>query len=404
MKGVDTMPIATPIALSTCYRNTRILAIALCVLTLLRGVVSAQDYEHHQNIDGAVIYDHDPSTTLGDDVFGTVIADFSDPPNGQLRCSHGGPVCMEYANGTLVAFYANTSSHNTDGWSEYAFSKDGGRTWDKHHPFPYSHEAYKKDPKRPVWIEEGLVTEKGTAVLFLTHFDLKGGGAKRIGNSIMRSHDHGITWSDPAPVANEAVGYPAAVAVTGTVNYVLFDSLSDADHELWVSTDDGQTWRKRSTLPLQTDAWYGAMCIMKDGRLLAGAYVARDPHHLYYCISDNDGRTWGKQQKAYLDKKVRDPELAYLDGKYYLHGRSGQNGDGSCRFVIYQSNDGIRWKNGVIVSGDKRHPDGYSHNCIINKYDNDASNELMIEYSIIYSPPRTSEYVFFVKPEHQQSK
>ena len=77
---------------------------------------------------------------------------------------------MEYANGTLVAFYANTSEHNVDGWCEYAFSKDGGRTWDKYHPFPYSLQAYKKDPKRPIWIEEGLVTEKGTVVLFLTHF------------------------------------------------------------------------------------------------------------------------------------------------------------------------------------------------------------------------------------------
>ena len=377
-------------------RNVKMLFVAALLVGIgqaARGQEAAQPDQ--QNIDGAVIYDHDPSTTLGDDVFGTVIADFS----ASGRCSHAGPVCMEYANGTLVAFYANTSSHNTDGWSEYAFSEDGGRTWDRNHPFPYSHEAYKKDRTHPVVIEEGLVTEKGTAVLILTHFHRE----KRIGNSIMRSHDHGTTWSDPAPVANEVVGYPAAVAVKGTLNYVLFDC-SYADHELWVSADDGQTWRKQSTPSLQKDAGYGAMCFMKDGRLLAGAYVRSDEHHFYYCISDNDGRTWGKQQKAYLDKKVRDPELAYLDGKYYLHGRSGQHGEGSCRFVIYQSNDGIRWKNGVIVSGDRRHPDGYSHNCIINKYNNDVPNELMIEYSIICSPRRTSEYVFFVKPEHQQSK
>ena len=55
------------------------------------------------------------------------------------------------------------------------------------------------------------------------------------------------------------------------------------------------------------------------------------------------------------------------------------------------------------VSGDTGHPNGYSHNCIINKYDNDASHELMILYSIVCSPPRTSEYVFFVKPDPTQS-
>ena len=217
----------------------------------------------------------------------------------------------------------------------------------------------------------------------------------------MRSQDHGATWSDPEPFAGDVIGYPAAVAVAGAVNYALVDS---GDHVLCVSTDDGQTWRKRSSLPLQNNAWYGAMCIMEDGRLLAGAYVTHDENHLYYCISPDGGRTWGTQQKAYLDKRIRDPELAYLDGKYYLQGRSGQSGDGSRRFVIYQSNDGIHWKNGVIVSGDRRGPDGYSHNCIINKYDEDMPNELMIQYSIIYSPPRTSEYVFFLKPDRQQQE
>jgi hypothetical protein len=187
------------------------------------------------------------------------------------------------------------------------------------------------------------------------------------------------------------------VAVSGDTNFVLFDALN-GDHELYVSVDDGKTWNKRSTLPLQKDAWYGAMCVDSRGRLLAGAYVARDENHFYFCISEDGGHTWSKQQTAYLDKKIRDPELAYLDGKYYLHGRSGHAGEGSHRFVIYQSNDGVRWKEGVIVSGDKRGPDGYSHNCIINKYDPDTRDELMIVYSIIYSSPRTSEYVFFLKP------
>lgn len=384
-------------------RIRRITAFLLCMLTLLFRTAGAQHYETHKDIEGAVIYDYDPSTKLGDDVFGTCIADFGNPSNEQLRCSHGGPVCLEYANGTLVSFYANTSSHNLDGWSEYAFSNDKGKTWDKYHPFPYSFEAYKKNPKLPVWIEEGLVTKQGTVVLFLTHFE----NDKRVGNSITRSFDQGMTWSDPVPVAKEVIGYPAAVAVVGTVNYVLFDGL-DGDvngyHELYVSTDDGKTWDKRSSLPLQKDAWYGAMCVMEDGRLLAGAYVSQDEEHLYYSISKDGGFTWSKQEKSYLDKRVRDPELAYLDGKYYLHGRSGHMGSGNHRFVIYQSNDGIHWKNGVIISGDKRGPDGYSHNCIINKYENNAPKELMIQYSIVYNPPRTSEYVFFLKSVHQKSK
>ncbi len=81
----------------------------------------------YEPIDGAVIYDYDPSTRIGDDIFGTIIADLEHDAPG--RCSPGGPVCMEYANGNIVAFYINSSDHNSDGWSEYAVSKDGGRTW-----------------------------------------------------------------------------------------------------------------------------------------------------------------------------------------------------------------------------------------------------------------------------------
>ncbi len=366
--------------------------------------VHAQDYESHKLIKGALLYDYDPATRVGDDVFGTIIADFSKPVNGEYRCSHGGPVCMEYADGTLVAFYTNTSDHNIDGWSEYAFSKDKGRTWDKYHPFPYSIEAYRKDTARPVFVEEGLVTSKGTVVLFLTYFE-NPGNVRRIGIRIMLSTDNGKTWTGPEPFVEGIAGYPAAVAGKGDVSYVLIDRENEdnRNHELYVSKDDGKTWIKRSTLPLQEDAWYGAMCIMKDGGILAGAYMTEDEHHLYYCISKDDGLTWNGQKKAFLDKKVRDPELAYLNGKYYLHGRSGHSGEGRHRFVLYQSDNGRKWNEGVIISKDERKTDGYSHNCIIHKNNNGIHQELMILYSIAYDPPRTSEYVFFLKPKKSRS-
>ena len=101
----------------------------------------------------------------------------------------------------------------------------------------------------------------------------------------------------------------------------------------------------------------------------------------------------------YSGWEIRDPELAYIDRKYYLQGRSGQVGEGSRRFVLYQSDDGIKWGNGIIISGDTAHPDGYSQNCIINKYDDDVPNELMAVYSIIYKGRDTNEYVYFIKPD-----
>ncbi len=346
----------------------------------------------YDRIESALVYDHDPETRLGDEIFGDVIVDFENDDPG--RNSHGGPVCMQYADGRIVAFHSNASDHNLDGWSEYAFSDDGATSWQRYNKFQYSYDQYRRDPEHPVWVEEGLVTEQGTAVLFLTHFLLDN---SRTGSGIMVSRDHGSSWTEYAPIDGDFTGYPCAVAVDGRTNYVLFDSNS-GHHVLYVSTDDGQTWTRRSTLSLDPDKWYGAMCIMEDGRLLAGAYTHHDEYHFFYTISGDQGETWSPQERAYVDQKIRDPELAYLGGKYYLHGRSGSVGEGRGRFVLYQSDDGINWGKGIIVSSDARYLDGYSHNCIVNRQ-NGAPNELMVQYSIIYDGRDTNTYAFFIQPD-----
>jgi hypothetical protein len=117
----------------------------------------------------------------------------------------------------------------------------------------------------------------------------------------------------------------------------------------------------------------------------------------------------GGIRSAYLDKRIRDPELAYLDGRYYLHGRAGHGGEYGRSFVLYQSVDGENWGEGIIVSSLARGLDGYSHSVIINKYKEDVPNELMVLYSIAYEfqcPVRTdcwylytNSYVFFIRPE-----
>ena len=162
-------------------------AAGLCCLIPAAGILHAQE---GAVIDGAVIYDYNPSTQLGDRVFGTIVADMKHDHPG--RNSHGGPVCLEYANGVIAVFYANTSDHNLDGWSEYALSKDGGKTWDKYNKLKYSYDAYQKDPKQPAWVEEGLVTGDGTAVLFVTHFN----DGKRMKSGIVKSFNHGSTWTE----------------------------------------------------------------------------------------------------------------------------------------------------------------------------------------------------------------
>ncbi len=392
--------------LTNCFefsiKSTSTAAVAFVLYTLVffacERTTRFIDAPHYEKINGAMIYDYDPSTRLGDEIYGTIVADFENDHPG--RNAHGGQIAMEYANGDLVVFYSNADGHTIDGWSEYSISKDGGRTWDMYNKFKYSYDTYQNSSKQRVRVEEGLVTSKGAVVLFMAHFYLD---HARTNSGFMRSYDHGVTWSEYQPVDGSFVGYSASVEVDGETNFVLFDDadMRNGPHVLYVSTDDGRSWDKRSTLPLDNSAWYGALCFMEDGRLLAGAYKTEDEYHFYYCISDDQGHTWSEQRRTYLDKKIRDPELAYLAGHYYLFGRSGHSGEGSRRFVMYQSEDGENWGEGIIVSSLAKGLDGYTHNTIINKYNDDIPNELMVNYSIMYEgyqDRNTNSYVFFIRP------
>ena len=370
--------------------NLRKPMLVVCVFGLAAGAAFPQDYE---SIDGAVIYDYDPSTKLGDGVYGTIVSYLERDFPG--RNSHGGPVCMQYPDGRIVAFNTNTSDHNLDGWSEHAESRDGGRTWDMYNRFPYSFEAYVRDANRPVWIEAGLVTSKGTVVVFASHFIV---GGTRTMSGFLRSYDQGASWTHYESIDGVYVAYPVGTAVDGDINYVIYDSDGGGPHVLYVSTDDGRSWRKRSTLPLQDDVSYGAVTLMEDGGLLAGAYHLKDEYHFYYCISKDQGRTWTEQRKARVDQKVRDPELGQIGGRYYLHGRSGSYGEGANRFVLYESSDGENWGSAIVVNSNTGRGDGYSANCLIDTDEDGAPDELMVVYSINYKGKDTNEHVFFIRP------
>ena len=353
-------------------------------------------------LDKAYMYAYGPYNEVGAKIFGTMVSNLEkDDPS---RNSHGGPVALQYPNGDLVAFNANASGHNVDGWSEYAISKDGGRTWNMYNKFPYTYNIYQIDRNHPAWVQQGIVTAKGTIVLFVTHFtriNQNQGSEAYIASGYMRSLDNGLTWSEYQPVDGDFVGNPCATVSKGSTLYVLYDSFTgennvQGQHVLYVSNDDGVSWSKSSALSLDVDAWYGTMCFMTDGRLIAGAYKTETEDLFYYCISHDNGLTWGPQKTTRLDKNIRNPKMACIGGKYYLCGRAGHFGGAYVhQFVMYQSNDGENWNAGVLVNSDPEKTDGYSDVRIINKGD---GPELMVVYSIAYERPVTNEYVFFVKP------
>lgn len=357
--------------------------------------MTEEDPIGYEVVPGAYVYDFNPLTSLGDHDYGTMIANLEVDQPG--RNAHGGPVCLERSDGAIMAFYANTTGHNEDGWTEYAVSTDRGMTWDRYNTFAYSWDSYHSNVNRPVWVEEGLVAPDGTVVLFITQFNFAG-GYYREGSGIMRSADNGASWTTYVPIDGAFVGYPAAVAVTDDTCFVLYNFAGGGfNHALYASEDNGLTWTRRSILPMFAKS-YGAMCLMEDGRLLAGGYSISNEFLFYYAISADDGYTWTEERSSFVDKKIRDPEVACLGGNYYLHGRSGDLGAGRFRFVLYHSLDGENWGSGFLVNSRDTGPAGYSHNCIINKYDENVPNQLMIQYSVDYGDGwDANSHVFFLE-------
>ena len=45
-----------------------------------------------------------------------------------------------------------------------------------------------------------------------------------------------------------------------------------------------------------------------------------------YVISD-DGHTWSEPKIAHFKKKIRNPQMAVLNGSYFMSGRSGHFGE-----------------------------------------------------------------------------
>ena len=76
------------------------------------------------------------------------------------------------------------------------------------------------------------------------------------------------------------------------------------------------------------------------------AYNENCEEEMDYAISKDFGKTWCKTGVCYLDKKIRNPQVAILDGQFILHGREAGNINS---FVLYTSEDGINWDEGSRI-------------------------------------------------------
>lgn len=322
------------------------------------------------------------------------------------RSGHGGNCLVECANGDVLSFFSNTDGevwdgHSVAGWSEHRRSTDGGEQWSDPDAFPYSERMWEDDDVYSALVFSVLRAPDDSLIAFVVLFE-SARWQKQRSPVFLRSTDHGRTWSEPQKL--EPSAGPAEVAMTfdatftkdDTVYAVCFGddgNMGTGPYSLYVSTDDGRSFHRRSTLPFDERNYYVTAGVLEDGAIVVYSYSAHhdevDERHVPYVISHDDGKTWSEVERTEVAKKIRNPQLSSkLDGRYFLHGRSGSYGDGANHLVLYSSENGIDWDDGIYLYQSEAGASGdcYSANAVIGHSDPHATEALLIQSSINYDP------------------
>ncbi len=306
------------------------------------------------------------------------------------RSGHMTHAMAEYAPGCFINFNANCSAtratgHSVYGWVEYRFSEDAGKTYSEIQTLPYSWEAF-LNGSYTISVEKAVACDDGSIVAIC----LRNSMISSVGcepwytPTWIRSSDCGKTWSEPQKLS-EYAGRPYDALYHDGVIYVLHkcgayfckDNAEDV-YRLYASFDNGLTFEEVSVLPITANfRGYGSMVFDNEGRLHAYAYNMSSETEMDHAVSTDNGRTWTLEKPCYLAKKIRNPQVALIDGVYIAHGRSGLHG-----FVFYTSENGCDWDEGVFLGyHEKSIGDYYSNN--INLRDGQG-NFLLVQYSENY--------------------
>ena len=322
------------------------------------------------------------------------------------RSGHGASTITECINGDIIAFYGNVSGtviggHGTYGWSEYKRSTDGGKTWSEPVILDYSKKIHDQGQGSAlVWT--AMTAPNGTLVAIITRFT----GYTWLKTETplyMLSYDNGYTWTDPVEIDKSAtIDQISHTYNTSFVNddalYVVFigggAGSPPGPYSLYVSTNNGETFTKRSDLPFPKEMsyLYSAAGVLDDGSIIVYTYPREeDERYIPYSISKDKGYTWSAVKIAYFDKRIRNMQLSEkIGGFYFMHGRSGSRGDDPRNLVLYASKDGINWDSGTFLNKVQKGGDAYSANAVIGKYGTSKPKRLLIQSSIVYRGSRVN--------------
>lgn len=272
---------------------------------------------------------------------------------------------------SFIDFNSNCSASLNNGqspfgWVEYRFSNDAGKSYSEVYDLPYSRNAI-HDGLNSISVEKAVVCDDGTIVAFCLTNSISM-GAPWDAPTVIRSTDGGKTWSDPV----DFIGRPSRIYDAVYRDGVIYTFSTSNDHLIGSSVDKHRFYLYKSldngkTFEVSYDEthWvhifpigrgYGSLAFDDVGNLHAFAYVDTDKTVIEHAISydrasDKDSntavrRSWSIADRCYVNLGAENPQVAYMDGIFLMHGCSA---DGKS-LVLYTSKDGSEWSEGHIIA------------------------------------------------------
>ena len=310
------------------------------------------------------------------------------------RSGHMGHAMVEFKKGHILDFNANASGqrwagHSPFGWMEYRISNDYGKTFGEAKELPYAKQAF-LDGVYTISVEKAVACEDGTIVaLCLRNSAFTESCCMPWDTPVwVCSKDGGESWTEPKELCSYKGRIYAARYHEGNIYVLEFCNEGENDfhgtkpehvYRLYKSENHGESFEEVCVVPFPATQYrtYGALLFNAQGELMVYAYNVLDETHMDYIISRDGGKTWGEAGLCHVAQKIRNPQIALLDGQYILHGRCGV-GPG---FVMYTSKDGINWDGGHVLDTEKKNC-YYSDNILISEPG--KPDRLLVQFSETY--------------------
>ncbi len=309
------------------------------------------------------------------------------------RSGHMGHPMLNLGNGKIIDFNSNVSAvrcdgHSGFGWMEYRLSEDYGETFGEFTEVPYTKEVL-LDGIYSAIIETAVVCDDGSIVAICNMFSQE--------NSVccdpygiptyIRSCDMGKTWEEAKQLSSfegrvyNSRYHDGKIYVLEFCNKEVIGETENDLYRIFCSHDNGKSFEELCVVPFESTfgRFYGTMHFDINGNLIVYAYNEKCETELDYAISSDCGKTWYKTGTCHLEKRIRNPQVAILDGQFILHGR-----EGGCinAFMLYTSKDGIEWDEGHRIVDYHPAASFYSNNVVVNK---NGKNKLLVQYSQTYT-------------------